>query len=82
MIISQATYDRLCNARVPSTDDRGRELRFAPQDVRDLLRAFEEAIELLDECQNAGIEPRALREQVEDHLYRADGEPRIVLEGV
>lgn len=77
--IGQRTYDKLL-ALCDAPGDSWARAKVAKQDLRDLLAAFASAIELLDECQNIGIDHSTHRRNVEDFLYLASGEPRLVVE--
>lgn len=50
--LTQSTYDRIKECLDPASDRWAR--RIAPQDVRDLLEAFEHAIELLHDGSPSG----------------------------
>lgn len=79
MNLSQATYDRIKQALGPKGDTYS--ARVSTLALRDLLEAYEEAIELLDECQNIGIDHPTHRRNVEDFLYLENGEPRVHIQG-
>jgi hypothetical protein len=74
--ISQATYDRIYGGLA-------RGARANNIDVRDLLRAYEDAIELLDETLSvAGMDMGAdLEAETSGFLYLDNGQPRVTLDG-
>lgn len=79
--ISQATYDRI-RTQTRDTADSWRP-RVMGQDVRDLLAAYEEAVELLDNLVGVSHNASGSREvhEAEEFLYLESGEPRVHLEG-
>ncbi len=74
--ISQSTYDRLMK-------NLEKNCGFTVTDCRDLLRAYEDSVELLDEMIDAaGMEvTQTLNDEVTEFLYLENGDPRVVLDG-
>lgn len=81
MNMTQATYDRIRRAVNSAPADSWKRSNIAAQDIKDLIEAYEESIELLDECQNIGIDHPTHQRNVENFLYLDSGEPRVNLEG-
>lgn len=80
MNMTQATYDRIRRAMNSAPADSWKRSNLAAQDIRDLLEAYEESVELLDECQNIGIDHPTHQRNVESFLYTDSGEPRAAAE--
>jgi hypothetical protein len=76
--LTQSTYERIVATLRDTSDKPARPL--STVDARDLLEAFEGALELLDEAQNAGIDHATVQRQAEEFLYLDNGDPRIELD--
>jgi uncharacterized protein HemY len=76
--MKQGTYSLIVKALRPESDQWARTLDVTR--ARLLLEAYEEAIRLLDQAQNAGINHPTVQRQVEEFLYLDNGEPRVTLE--
>lgn len=72
--LTQSTYDRICRKLRDNSDRYPQSLTSV--DAKDLLLAYEGAMELLDGCLEREPQPNAVGE----FLYLQNGEPRVELE--
>lgn len=72
--ISQATYNRMHAALCAGG-------AFTRQDCKDLLRAYEDAMELLDRVCGEDSTSRGTWRDVEEFLFLENGQPRVRLDG-
>lgn len=79
--LTQSTYDRIVEKVRPLASDRYPK-GLANQDARDLLLAYESALQLLDALVGVSHNASGSREvrEAEEFLYLEDGFPRVGLD--